>query len=142
MGLNTNPVFTSTPRVQGAILSAGHVDMDGANTTLLFTTGANGSKIKRVEMRPTVTTGSDFAIRFFLKNGTDYFLVKEVIQKAHTVATGTQVPDLNPDTGLPQTYWLPDDLFLPSGTDLYVIVSVTIADVMVVAYGADLDAIS
>ena len=73
-----SPAYTATPRTERATLSAANTNRDGTGTIVnLFTAGANGSRVERITVCATGTTTAGM-IRFYLYDGTNTDLWKEV----------------------------------------------------------------
>lgn len=71
MAANNLPVYPLTPNTgaKNVVLSTGNTTKDGtAGTTLLFTAGANGSRIKFIELHATASNVASL-LRVFLNNG-------------------------------------------------------------------------
>ena len=79
-----SPAYTATPRTERATISAANTNRDGTGTIVnLFTAGANGSRVERITICATGTTTAGM-IRFFLYDGTNFDLWREVSVTAIT----------------------------------------------------------
>jgi hypothetical protein len=80
----SSPAYTATPRTERATISAANTNRDGTGTIVnLFTAGANGSRVERITICATGTTTAGM-IRFFLYDGTNFDLWREVSVTAIT----------------------------------------------------------
>ena len=138
MTANTSPIFTLTPNVGLAALSA---TADAASATsgstitptassfvTLFTAGTNGSRVEEIDCTGTGTTVAGL-IRIYIYNGTSYYLWQTVI-----------VPAVVPSTTLGNwNFTVPgvNNLVLKSGLTLVVSSTVASQLVNVVALGGD-----
>jgi hypothetical protein len=79
-----SPAYAATPRTERAALSASNTNRDGTGTIInLFTAGANGSRVERITISATGTTTAGM-IRFYLFDGTNTDLWREVTVSAIT----------------------------------------------------------
>lgn len=79
-----SPAYTAIPRTERATLSAANTNRDGTGTIVnLFTAGASGSRVERITICATGTTTAGM-IRFYLFDGTNTDLWKEVAVSAIT----------------------------------------------------------
>lgn len=79
-----SPAYTATPRTERATISVANTNRDGTGTIVnLFTAGANGSRVERITICATGTTTAGM-IRFFLYDGTNFDLWREVSVTAIT----------------------------------------------------------
>lgn len=84
MAANTNPVFTLTPVVGMVQISTINTARDGSGTMGTLITGAtDGTRIRRIDMKATVTTTAGM-LRFFMHDGTNTRLWFEVPVSAAT----------------------------------------------------------
>jgi len=109
-----SPQFVSAPKMGVATISTANTARTGSGTVgVVFTAGANGSRIEKIIIcaQATTTAGN---IRLFLHNGTSYFLFKEMpviaLAPAATVPSFSAVLSQEIETTLP--------LILPSGYSL------------------------
>lgn len=71
MAVNTKPIFTAKPEIQWspAPLAAANTAKDGTGTvTTVFTTGADGSYVQKMVIRP-IGTNVQTVLRVFVNNG-------------------------------------------------------------------------
>lgn len=106
------PAFAATPRLEVAQVSTANTNRDGTGTIVtVFTAGASGSRIRRIEAKATGTTTAGM-VRIFLHDGTNARLFSELpvpaLTPSGTIAAfrSALVEGINPGD-------LP--LFLPSG---------------------------
>ncbi len=82
-----SPAYTATPRTERATISAANTNRDGTGTIVnLFTAGINGSRVERITICATGTTTAGM-IRFFLYDGTNFDLWREVVVTAITASS-------------------------------------------------------
>lgn len=112
----TAPQFVSTPKSPAVLISTANTNRDGTGTIgTVFTAGTNGSRIDKIIIcaRATTTAGN---IRFYIHDGSNYFLFKEVpvvaITPSATTPTFSAVLSQEIETTLP--------LILPTGYSLRV----------------------
>lgn len=138
MPVNTSPVFTLTPKVGTASVSAANTASDGSGVLVtLFTAGANGSRVERIRYanaQVTPAASSAMVIRFFLTDtsGNNPTLLAEV-----ALPTATRSASAVGANGI---YTFTDGLVIASGQIIKVIQSVyaSAADLMhYVAEGGD-----
>jgi hypothetical protein len=88
MAANTTPIFTLTPVVAVATVSAANTARDGTGTIVaVLTGGTNGTRIEFITIKATVTTSAG-AIAFYIDPGTGTFhLWTEVLVTAVTAST-------------------------------------------------------
>jgi len=135
---NTVPIFVLTPNIgipAGPVLTA-NTALDGTGTSvLLFTAGANGSRIDEIRIYPLGTNVAT-VLRIFINNGsttgtaTNNSLAYEITIPANTLSQVAQATPLVMKPGADQTVVtsLPiDGLILPAGYKLYATVGTTIA---------------
>ena len=85
----SNAQFTATPKVGIAALSVANTNRDGSGTLgIVFTAGANGSRVDKAVVRATGTT-TPGTVRLYIYNGTTAALFTEVIVTAVTVSAST-----------------------------------------------------
>lgn len=86
MPANTTPIFTLTPRVDSVAIATANANRDGTGTVgTVLTAGSNGTRIYRVTIKATVTTTAGM-VRLFIYTGAAYYLWREVVVSAITVA--------------------------------------------------------
>lgn len=85
MAANTQPIFTLTPIIAVATVSAANTARDGTGTIVAVSTGAtNGTRLEFITIRATGTTTVG-VIRLFIDPGTGtYHLWQEVLVTAIT----------------------------------------------------------
>lgn len=112
--MSTSPQFVSVPKTSAATISTANASRTGSGTIgTIFTAGSNGSRIDKIVIhaQATVTAG---ALRFFIHDGTNYFLFKEIpvvaITPAATTPAFSAVLSQEIETTLP--------LILPTGYSL------------------------
>ena len=80
--------FTATPKVGVVVISTANTNRDGNGTLgTVFTAGASGSRIERVQIKAQATTTSGM-VRLFVHNGTTAYLLTE-IQVVPVTPSGT-----------------------------------------------------
>ena len=87
--MSASPQFASVPKTSAATIATANTSRTGSGTLgTIFTAGSNGSRIDKIVIhaQSTVTAG---AVRFFIHDGTNYFLFKEVPVVATTPAATT-----------------------------------------------------
>jgi len=86
MPANTEPIFTLTPVIGRAAISAANTNRDGTGTIVSVITGAaNGTRISRIIIQAIVTTTAGM-VRLYIDNGVNIYLWREV---AVTAITGS-----------------------------------------------------
>lgn len=110
----TAPQFVSTPKTAAVAITTANTNRDGTGTIgTVFTAGTNGSRIDKIIIcaKSTTTAGN---IRFYIHDGSNYFLFKEVpviaITPAATVPSFSAVLSQEIETTLP--------LIIPNGYSL------------------------
>lgn len=112
MAPNTNPIFTLTPVIGVGQVSAANTNRDGTGTIVsLITGGTDGTRIHRITVTAAVTTTAGM-VRFYIDNGVNVRLWREVAVTAITVSATVKA--------FTETINLPDEyaLVLPSGYEL------------------------
>lgn len=143
MPANITPIFPITPNFSGGKVitadSTASKNHDGTSSgaVLIFTAGANGSRIDEIQAQHLGTNVAT-ALRIFVNNGADptaatnNFLYKDVTAAANTIS---EVAGLTPISILIASN---SALVLPAGYRLYAIVGTTIAaGLMVTVIGGD-----
>lgn len=83
----TTPIFTKTPQMGIAAISAANTNRDGTGTIVDVITGAAvGTRIERITIAATSTTTAG-VVRLYLYDGTNTRLWKEVLVAAVTPST-------------------------------------------------------
>ena len=144
MPANTSPIFPLTPKISWAGLATANTAKDGTGSAaVLFTAGANGSRIDQIKVRP-IGTNVATVLRLFINNGSDAevatnnVLVHEVTVPACTLSEVAALADLdvlinkgNYDVFVP----IP---FLPAGYKILATIGTTIAaGIKVTVFGGD-----
>lgn len=108
--MGTSPVFIATPKQWQAALSAANTNRDGTGTLVdvIPTPGSSGSRVDRVRVQSIVTTTAG-VIRLYLYDGTNNYLLREILVTAVTPSTSLEAWSADVDL---------DGLILPSGWKL------------------------
>jgi hypothetical protein len=86
MPANTAPIFTLTPVIASAQVSAANTNRDGTGTVVTVVAGStNGRRIDRIKIKATVTTTAGM-VRLYIDDGTNVRLWTEVPVSAITVS--------------------------------------------------------
>jgi len=129
------PIFPQTPRLPvGVTVTTANTNKDGTGTkTILYTAGANGSRLDTIKVRSTGTAVAT-VLRVFINNGTDHTvatnnsLYTEATIAATTVSETSALPD----------YIIPINLSLPASYRAFVLIGTTVAAALQVsATGGD-----
>jgi hypothetical protein len=124
MAANTSPIYTLTPIITWASVTAADADQTGVGTNalLVYTAGSNGGFIQRLIFQPISTSGSTTtnaaAGRIYLNNGstqgtaTNNTLIKEITLAATAVNTA--------GTSASFGYEVPLNFQLPASYTIYV----------------------
>lgn len=103
MAANTSPIYTKTPDLsnnngtgmnQPITTAANDFTGAGANNSLIFTSGANGSRLFSIRLKAAGTNASATVMRFFLNNSstnataTNNSFFGEIALPATTAAAG------------------------------------------------------
>lgn len=100
------PAFAATPRLAVGQISAANTGRDGTGTVVtVFTAGASGSRVYRIDISPVGTTTAGI-VRLFIHDNTNYRLFREVLIAAKT-PSGTVAADTT-------TITFPDGIQLPN----------------------------
>ncbi len=84
--MSTQPIFATTIVSAAVNIATANPNRDGTGTVgTLYTAPANGARIDEIKIKAKVTTTAGM-IRFFLHNGTTYFLLTEVLVTAITAS--------------------------------------------------------
>lgn len=82
----TSPTYAATINTGGGTISVANTGRDGSGTVVtLFTAGASGSRLDKIICNATVTTTAG-TLRFWLHNGSAYYLLHEEPVAANTVS--------------------------------------------------------
>ena len=98
----TAPAFAATPRYAAGLLSAANTNRDGTGTVVtVFTSGASGSRVDRIDVVATATTTAG-VVRIFVYDGSAYHLWKEQLVTAITPSATIEVfrASIEPSGGL------------------------------------------
>lgn len=111
----TSPQYASVPKVGIGQISVANTNRDGTGTiATVFSAGANGSRIDRINIQATATTTSGM-VRLFIHDGVNACLY-------HEEPIGAAVPSSNVAASFatcdPITYPTKFPLVLPSGYSL------------------------
>lgn len=105
----TSPNFAATPKVGCVAISTADTSRTTpTNFGIVFTAGSSGSRIDEVNIVATGATTAN-VVRLFLYNGTEYFLLQEVMIAALTPS------NIAPVVTYVSTF---SNLMLPSGWSL------------------------
>lgn len=81
------PVYVGTPQVWQAALSAANTNRDGTGTIVdVLTAGTLGTRIDEVRLQASGTTSAG-VIRLYIYDGTNTYLIKEILVAAITPST-------------------------------------------------------
>ena len=108
MPANTSPIFALTPLIGIAQVTTANANRDGSGAIVDILTGtANGTRVDKVYIKAVGTTTAGM-IRFFLYDGTNTRLWKEVIVSAITPSATVESfsSSFQTDLILPSTYKL------------------------------------
>lgn len=135
MAQNTTPIFGLTPKTSGLTTGVNaNTALDGTGTVVtVFTAGANGSKVERVNLNH-LGTNIATVVRFFINNGstnataTNNILIHEETMAANTLS---QVA-----ASIPVVFYA--NYILPAGYKINVTIGTAIAaGIMVGIEGTD-----
>jgi hypothetical protein len=105
--MSSAPIFVGSPQVWQAALSAANTNRDGTGTIVdLVTGGASGSRIDKVRVAASGSCSAG-VIRLYLYDGTNTYLIKEILVQAITPSTSIAVWEGE---------WDADGLVLPTST--------------------------
>jgi hypothetical protein len=80
------PIFAATPRCSAVSIStAAANNRTGTSASTIFTAGSSGSRIEEVRMKAQGTTTAG-TVRFYVHNGTSFFILTEQAYGANTVS--------------------------------------------------------
>ena len=117
MAANTQQIFPLTPNIGKARISAANTARDGSgsNVTQVYTAGGNGDILFRFTVTESDATASSTSvaqvIRFFVYDGTNYRLYKELLMPSVAGTTSALSGTVN--------YQIPGGMYLPSGSFIY-----------------------
>lgn len=87
MAANTSPIFTLTPIVAVATISAANTNRDGTGTIVAVVTGGtNGTRIESITIKATVTTSAGAISLYIDPNTGTFHLWTEVLVSAVTAS--------------------------------------------------------
>lgn len=89
--MSANPIYVGSPKTWQAALSAANTNRDGTGTLVDAASGGSiGSRIDKVR---AVASGATTAgvVRLFLYDGTNTYLIKEILVSAITPGTAQEV---------------------------------------------------
>jgi len=82
--MSASPSYASTPNIGQARTSTANTNRDGTGAlSTIFTPGANGAMIERLQAKATGTTTAGM-VRFYLHDGVNFRLWKEIVVSAIT----------------------------------------------------------
>jgi len=82
----TRPAFTDIVEIGTVAIATANANRDGTGTIgTVFSASANGSKIKQVDIKATVTTTAG-TVRLYIYTGTTYYLFYEQLIPAITAS--------------------------------------------------------
>lgn len=88
MAANTSPIFTLTPIVGVATISAANTNRDGTGTIVqVVAGGTDGTRIDRIAVTATVTTSAGIVALYIDPNTGTYHLWQEMLVSAITAST-------------------------------------------------------
>lgn len=122
----TAPAYAATPRCSVVSIStAAANNRTGTSAQTVFTAGSNGSRIEEVRMKAQGTTTAG-TVRFYIHNGTTFYLLTEQAYSAITVSGSTASAE----------YTLSfSNLILPTGYSLRANIESGVWDI--IAFGGD-----
>jgi len=145
MPANTQPIFPLTPKVSWTDnITSANTAKDGTGTTnLLFTAGANGSKIDQIKVRAKGTNVAT-VMRFFVNNGSDpttatnNTLAHEETLAATTLSEVAELADVDVTIAKNTGEVAVPIPYLPAGYRIYVTIGTAVAaGVQATCWGAD-----
>jgi len=121
MPANTTPIWTLTPNISKANITAANTALDGTGATLIWTAGANGAMINALTVKNTTTfsTSAAATLRIWINNGatsgtaSNNFLIREFTLGA---VVGS-------NTGATLNYEFPLNQQLPAAFRIYVAIA-------------------
>lgn len=136
MAATANSIITpQTPKTANCVLTTASTDIDDAPSAsvLLWTAGANGSRVTKVTAIPRATvTASNLMLYISADSGTTQRLIECALMSAFTVANTTEIPTT--DFG----YSEDNPLILGANERLYAATAVALAGgIVVFAQGSD-----
>jgi hypothetical protein len=118
--MNKSPKFVETFTVATAKVTNSSIRTGDVNYTLLFTAGPNGSKVDKIDIMASNlngTTSVNKSIYVYIKNGSEYHLIREMIY-----CNATSVGVLN--YALQATIKFDYGLLMSANQELYVGISI------------------
>lgn len=101
------PIYVGTPQTWQAALSAANTNRDGTGTIVdVVTGGSSGSRVDKVRVAASGTTTAG-VVRLYLYDGSNTYLIKELLIAAITPSTSIAVAEAE---------WDADGLVLPTNT--------------------------
>jgi peptidoglycan hydrolase-like protein with peptidoglycan-binding domain len=142
MAANTIPIYTKAANISWVnSLTTAVTAMTGVGATLLFTAGAEGSRVERIRLR-ALGTNVATVLRLFINNGstpdtaTNNALYGEITVAATTASAAAALLTTNEFPSTADTTAFP--IVLPAGYRLYVTLGANVATGYdVIAIGAD-----
>lgn len=133
MPANTTPIFPITPKASWGKVTAANTATDGTGTTVLvYTAGANGSRIDQIKAR-ALGTNVATVLRLFVNNGSDpataanNSLIHEKTIAATTLSQTAELVDNLITISVNSTETVPPIQALPAGYRIYASVGTAIA---------------
>ena len=104
----SSPIYIGTPQTWQAALSAANTNRDGTGTIVdVVTGGASGSRLDKIRVQASGTSSAG-VIRFYLYDGTNTYLIKEMMVSAITPSASVEAWSGEWDCDglvLPSTSW-------------------------------------
>lgn len=89
--MSASPIYIGAPKTWQGALSAANTNRDGTGTLIdVVSAGSSGSRIDKVRVVASGTTTAG-VVRLFLYDGTNTYLIKEILVAAITPGTGVEV---------------------------------------------------
>lgn len=103
--MNTTPSFTGTPRVAPVLVNTADTNTDGTSGTraTVITAAGNGTRVDTVQIKGIVadaSTQAADAVRLWIGNGTNDFLLKDVLVAAGGGAISSTVANFETTVAL------------------------------------------
>lgn len=136
MTANTSPIYPLTPNngAMNVVLTSANTAKDGTGTAeLIFTAGANGSRIKRIVIKP-IGTNVQTCLRIFINNGSSQSSASNnLFYGDYTILANTLS-----ETAATNDYVYPMELDLAAGYKVYVTIGTAVsAGLAISAHGGD-----
>lgn len=131
MAVNTIPIYTKQGQISfSALLQTANIAKDGTGLTqLIFTAGADGSRVERIRVRP-IGTNVATVLRIFINNGSDPSVAANNVLYAEKTLAATTLSETAelannelPTTTDPSAF----PLVLPPTYRLYATIGTTVA---------------